>query len=122
VGVHMAVAVHMSTCMGMCSSFLRLHKRVHNKMSGPQLLNLFLHCFFEDAFLRLYQASLLLVILNAILVPPSAVPPAAPRVLAGGTAVGRCIAALFAKGGAFGPSSEAATAVTNNDHERATAE
>jgi hypothetical protein len=91
-------------------------------MSGPQLLDLFLHCFFEDAFLRFYEASLLLVILNAILVPASAVPPAAPRVPAGGAAVSIFIAALFAKGGAFGASSEAATAVTNNDHERATAE
>lgn len=118
----MAMAVHMRIRMDMCSPFLRLYKGVHDKVRGSQLLDFFLHGFFQDTLLGLYQTALFLVVVNAILIPPTAMPPAAPRVFAGGATIGRCIASLFAEGGAFSAGAKAAAAVTNDNDERATAE
>jgi hypothetical protein len=106
----------------MCSSFLGLYKCIDNKVCSSQLLDLLLHCFFEDTLLRLNQAPLLFIVLHAILIAPSAMPPATPRMLARGAAVGRYIATFFAESSAFGAGSEAAAAVANHNDKRATTE
>lgn len=91
------------------------HKIIDNIMCCPQLSDLFLHRIFKHVFLLGDEGPFLLIVSNALTIPPCPVtaPPLAPCMLARCSAIGTSVDAFFPGSSTLSTCSKAATPVAD---------